>query len=207
MRVAAFYDIHANLHALDAVLKVARRERVDRIVVGGDVLPGPAPAETLDRLLALDIATEFIVGNGDREVLAQMRGIETDWFRAAKEEWRAPVRSCARELDARHADAVASWPATCRIAIDALGDVLFCHATPRSDTEIFTATTPEEDLRPVFDGCGAPIVVCGHTHVQFDRMIGATRVVNAGSVGMPFGETGAFWLLLGSAVELRKTMV
>lgn len=49
------------------------------------------------------------------------------------------------------------------------------------------------------------VVVCGHTHMQFDRMIGRTRVVNAGSVGEPFGEPGAFWLLLGPDVQLRQT--
>jgi diadenosine tetraphosphatase ApaH/serine/threonine PP2A family protein phosphatase len=51
----------------------------------------------------------------------------------------------------------------------------------------------------------AELVVCGHTHVQFDRRIGATRVINAGSVGMPFGRAGADWLLLGPDAELRHT--
>jgi hypothetical protein len=41
--------------------------------------------------------------------------------------------------------------------------------------------------------------------MPFDRTIGRTRVVNAGSVGMPFGEPGADWLLLGPAIELRHT--
>jgi hypothetical protein len=41
--------------------------------------------------------------------------------------------------------------------------------------------------------------------MQFDRMIGKTRVVNAGSVGMPFGAPGAYWLLLGPEVQLRHT--
>lgn len=84
-------------------------------------------------------------------------------------------------------------------------EVLFCHGTPASETDAFTRLTPEDVLRPVFDGLGVPLVVCGHTHVQFDRMIGHTRVVNAGSVGMPFGRTGADWLLLGPDVELRHT--
>jgi diadenosine tetraphosphatase ApaH/serine/threonine PP2A family protein phosphatase len=101
--------------------------------------------------------------------------------------------------------AVSSWPGTLRRTIDGIGDVVFCHATPRNDTDIFTRDTPEERLRPLFDGVGAVLVVCGHTHMQFDRMVGATRVVNAGSVGMPFGVTGADWLLLGPAVELRHT--
>ena len=67
------------------------------------------------------------------------------------------------------------------------------------------ATTPRSSRgsRPRSGCCrsstalGAPLVVCGHTHMQFDRKVGATRVVNAGSVGMPFGEPGAYWLLLG----------
>jgi diadenosine tetraphosphatase ApaH/serine/threonine PP2A family protein phosphatase len=94
---------------------------------------------------------------------------------------------------------------TVSVAIDGLGDVLFCHATPRNDTEIFTRLTPEDRLVPVFEGLDAPIVVCGHTHMQFDRKIGGRRVVNAGSVGMPFGEPGAYWVLLGPDVVLRKT--
>ena len=83
--------------------------------------------------------------------------------------------------------------------------MLFCHATPRNDTEIFTRLTSEDRLLPVFEGLNVPLVVCGHTHMQFDRTIGRTRVVNAGSVGMPFGEPGAYWLLLGPDVQLRHT--
>ena len=82
---------------------------------------------------------------------------------------------------------------------------MFCHATPRNETEIFTRLTPEERLAPVFAGVDASVVVCGHTHMQFDRMVGGLRVVNAGSVGMPFGTTGADWLMLGPGIELRKT--
>jgi len=50
-----------------------------------------------------------------------------------------------------------------------------------------------------------PVVVCGHTHMRFDRTIGRVRVLNAGSVGMPYGEPGAYWLLLGPTVQFRHT--
>ena len=70
MRVAVLYDIHGNLPALEAVLPDVRDAGVDRVVVGGDVLPGPMPRETLEHLLELDLPMEFIQGNGDREVLA-----------------------------------------------------------------------------------------------------------------------------------------
>src|SRR5512140_3996141 len=76
--VAAIYDIHGNLPALDAVLAQIRDAGIDEVIVGGDVLPGPMPRETLDRLLAFELPVRFISGNGDRIVLAQMHGIETE---------------------------------------------------------------------------------------------------------------------------------
>src|SRR5215203_1499497 len=74
MRVAAVYDIHGNLTALEAVLEEIRGAHVDEIVVGGDVIPGPMPRETLGRLLDLDLPTHFIHGNGELAILAQMTG-------------------------------------------------------------------------------------------------------------------------------------
>ena len=102
---------------------------------------------------------------------------------------------------------MASWPRTLRLEVRGLGDVLFCHATPRSDTEIFTRLTPEDVVAPAFASADAMLVVCGHTHMPFDRTIGGKRVVNAGSVGMPFGKPGADWLLLGPDVTFRHTSV
>jgi predicted phosphodiesterase len=201
MRVAALYDIHGNLPAPEAVLAEVRREGVDRMVVGGDVLPGPMPREALEMLLALDLPTGFIRGDGDRAVLEEMTGIAP----AVPESVRETIRWTAAQLAHQHARAIAAWPETLRIAVPPLGDVVFCHATPRSDTRIFTRLTPEDRLRPLFDPIDAPLAVCGHTHMQFDRAAGRTRVVNAGSVGMPFGEPGAYWLLLGPDAGFRRT--
>jgi predicted phosphodiesterase len=212
MRVAALYDIHGNLPALDAVLDDIRQIGVDRIVVGGDVLPGPMPRETMARLLTIDIPTEFIYGNGDRAILAQLRAASpnevTYWGTASGARLPEPfgelLRWTARQVP-EYQELLASWPLTTTVEIDGLGKVLFCHATPRNETEIFTRLTPEERLTPVFDGVDASVVVCGHTHMQFDRSVAGVRVVNAGSVGMPFGEPGAYWLLLGPGVSLRRT--
>ncbi len=212
MRVAALCDIHGNLPALDAVLAEIRTIGVDRIVVGGDVLPGPMPRETLARLLELDVPTQFIYGNGDLSILAQLAASDpsevTYWGTtggvALPEPMREVIRWTARQVS-EYLEVLATWPLTTTLEIDGLGTVLFCHATPRNETEIFTRLTPEERLLPVFTDVDASVVVCGHTHMQFDRMVGRLRVVNAGSVGMPFGTTGADWLLLGPGIDLRKT--
>ena len=199
---AAIYDIHGNLPALEAVLEEIRASGIDEIVVGGDVLPGPMPRETLNRLLAIDLPVHFITGNGDRAVLAQRRGIETE---EVPPPFRDVIRWTAQQLDDRQESAIASWPTTMALDVVPLGTVLFCHATPRNDTEIFTRHTIESRLLPVFADADANIIVCGHTHMQFDRMVGEKRVVNAGSVGMPFGERGAYWLELGRDMRLRRT--
>lgn len=203
MRVAALYDIHGNLPALEAVLQDVRQAGVDQMIVGGDVLPGPIPRETIACLLDLDIPTQFIQGNGDREVLTQRRGAQSSM--PLPEQVLEVLRWTAQQLLPEDEQLLASWPQTLRFEIPSLGGVLFCHATPRNDTEIFTRLTADDRLFPVFEGVNAPLVICGHTHMQFDRMVGRTRVVNAGSVGMPFQESGAYWLLLGPDIELRRT--
>jgi len=213
MRVAALYDIHANLPALDAVLADVRAAGADLIVFGGDIAPGPMMRETFARIMSVDIPAHFIYGNGELGMLAQINAPDpsavTYWGTTSgtplPEPLKEVVRWSARQVLPDHARAMAEWPMTLRLAIPDLGNVLFCHATPHSETDAFTRLTPEDVLLPVFDGLGANMVVCGHTHMQFDRMIGATRVVNAGSVGMPFGRTGANWLLLGPDAQLRHT--
>jgi predicted phosphodiesterase len=212
VRVAALYDIHGNLPALDAVLGDVGEAGVDRIVVGGDVLPGPMPQETMARLLELKIPTQFIYGNGDLAILVQLQaanpGEVTYWGTSSSAPLPEPYGELFRwtaQQVREYQTVLESWPLTTTVEIDGLGKVLFCHATPRNEVEIFTRLTPEERLGPVFAGVEASVVVCGHTHMQFDRTVGRLRVVNAGSVGMPFGSTGADWLLLGPGIELRKT--
>jgi putative phosphoesterase len=202
-RVAALYDIHGNLPALEAVLEDVRKARVDLIVIGGDVLPGPMSAEALSRLSALDVPVECIHGNGERIALAQIAGGDIS---EVPEQHRDAIRWDAERVAHEQRAWLSAWPLTCRVEIRGIGEVLFCHATPRNDTECFTRVTAEERLTPVFAGVDAPLVVCGHTHMPFDRTVGRVRVVNAGSVGMPFSQPrGAYWLLLGPDVELRRT--
>jgi putative phosphoesterase len=212
MRVAAIYDIHGNLPALEAVLDEVRQEGVDQVIVGGDVVPGPMCRAVMERLLGLEMPLRFIRGNCEREMLDVVTGSSSSGSSrgsSVPERYRSTLRWVASELgtDTQYLQLMAGWPLTWAIEIEGLGRVLFCHATPRDDNEIFTHLTAEERLLPVFEGVDATVLVCGHTHMQFDRTVGKVRVVNAGSVGMPFEEPGAYWLLLGtgSDVQLRRT--
>ena len=201
-RVAAIYDIHGNLPALEAVLEEVKEARVDAIVVGGDVLPGPMPRECLELLDATGIPTEFIHGNGESAALDSLRG---GTMAAVPEAFRPLVTWSVNELSPEQREGIATWPLTTQFEVDGLGATMFCHATPRNDTEIFTRLSPDDRVRTFFAGIDADVAVCGHTHMQFDRTVGSLRVVNSGSVGMPFADPGAYWLLLGPDVQLRRS--
>jgi len=202
MRVAVLNDIHGNLDALNAVLDEVRRSGADHIVVGGDVLVGPMSREALERLTTIDLPVDFIYGNCEIDVLTQLSGREPA---RVPEIYRPAIRWTAEQLSPDQRQLVASWPMTLRLDIDGVGRTLFCHGTPRDENECFTARTAEALLRPLVDPLDVALLVCGHTHMQFDRLIGPTRIVNAGSVGMPFGEPGADWLLIDRTPQLRHT--
>jgi putative phosphoesterase len=197
LRVAALYDIHGMLGPLEAVL--AEVAETDVIVVGGDVASGPQPAETLELLRALGDRVSWVRGNADRELATGEAG-------DVGPDIQASVRWTAERLSDEQRGFLGSLPETVVLDVDGLGDVCFCHATPRSDEEIVTQATPDRHLRKVLARTSESVVVAGHTHMQQDRRVDGFRWVNAGSVGMPYeGEVAAFWALLGPDVELRRT--
>src|SRR6201996_8672653 len=161
------------------------------------MLSGPMQPDCIERLQALSVPAHFLKGNTDREVMAARHGEENKKLPPFALEM---LRSGAFQLTPTHENGLASWPRSVTLRIPPIGRVLFCHATPRDDNEIFTSRTAEAILLPIFYAANADVVVCGHTHMQFDRMVGKTRVVNAGSIGMPFGTPGAHWLLLGPEI-------
>lgn len=209
-KIAAVYDIHGNLPALDAVLIEITEAQVDLIIVGGDVASGPMPKETIERLMALGDRALFIRGNSDREVVARYDNPALSEMRvdggAEEDEVERITTWTAKQLLQEHRDFLDSFSELTELDIHSLGSTLFCHGSPRSDDEIITSATPEGRMTPMLANVTHDIVVCGHTHVQFDRTIRGQRVVNAGSVGRPYeGEPGAYWAMLGLDVAFRRT--
>jgi len=187
MPVATLYDVHGNLRALDAVLAEIPAEAT--IVVGGDVCAGgEQPAEALERLRGLGDRVVWIRGNADRELRPGEEGL-------APPELIEPTRA---KLSEEQIEFLYSQPGSAE-----LDGVLYVHASPRNDVDIFTERTPEERIAFLFADVDCDVVVCGHTHTQFERTVAGTRVVNSGSVGMPYEEKpGAYWTL---DLEPRRT--
>jgi putative phosphoesterase len=193
VRVAVLSDIHGNLPALEAVIADVEREGVDAVVVPGDTAHGPWAADVVDVLTGL--GARFVRGNADRGVL------ERDDRYGPMPAWSAD--QLGEERRAR----VADWPLTLELEVEGLGTVLVCHSTPGDDEPIYTRITPDVELAALFADVRADVVVCGHTHMQYDRRLpSGPRIVNPGSVGLPYeGRRGAFWALLGPDVEMRHT--
>jgi predicted phosphodiesterase len=204
MRVAALYDVEGNLPALEAVLSEVDRERPDAIIVGGDIATGPMPSETLNRLRALEHA-HFLRGNADRTVVEVKRGERPAGLPDDAVDGLAWM---AEQLSDEQIDFLAGLPQTISLDVDGLGRVCFCHATPRDDNELFTELTPDDAVAELLDGTREATIVCGHTHMQFDRQVGRWRVINAGSVGVPWDDgPEPRWAVLGPDVSFRRTRV
>ena len=192
MKVLALYDIHGNVEALEAVL--ADAPSPDVILVGGDAVPGAFAAATLDRL----DGARWVRGNGEREVAAAVGAPPP----APDDPAGVTAAQTAAELGDDRARALGDLPLTLE-----LDGVLYCHASPRRDDEMLTRLSPAERWEAALSGVTASVVVAGHTHQQDDRTVGATRFINAGSVGMPYeGDGAARWLWVADGVpELRAT--
>jgi putative phosphoesterase len=188
VRVAALCDIHGNLPALEAVVPELD---VDVVVVGGDVASGPFPLETFELLRTLPISMRFVRGNADR--VLDLDGIPE------------PNRSARLWVAERLGEENLRFLRELPLDVVVEG-VHFCHGAPGSDTEPITRVTPEDRLRRLLVGVEEDVVVCGHTHVQFDRVVDGVRILNAGSVGYPYeAEPGAYWLEVGPEPRFRRS--
>jgi putative phosphoesterase len=207
MNLGVIADIHGNEPALHAVLDDASRYHVDRWWVLGDlVLLGPRPAEVLELLRGLP-GVGMLRGNTDRYVLtgeqpaphataADAAGrvdlVERYAAMAAGIGWTRGVLDQAGTIEQ-----LATLPARLHLRFPGGTTILGVHASPRADDGPgIDPHLPDEQLRSLLAGCGADVVVGGHTHYQTDRLAGGIRALNPGSTGMPRPPGQASWLLL-----------
>ncbi len=196
-RVVVLADVHGVLPALEAVLAEEDVRAADVIVLAGDIASGPMPVETLDVLTALGERVVWVRGNADRELVEMARKAFEGEPPDAVSPW------AAQQLRADQVELLAGLPTTYM-----LDDTLFCHATPRDDEEVVLVDSPVSRWAQVFAGLPDEVrtVVCGHTHMPFARQVDRRLVVNAGSVGMPYGAPGPSWALLTpDGVQLRRS--
>jgi putative phosphoesterase len=179
VRVGLISDLHGNCLALDAVLAELRLEDLDSIVCLGDVAIGPQPHEVLARVQ--ELGCPIVLGNWDAvclngvppataETQEIVNEIHSWWSDQLSADDRTFVRTFVPQLE---------------LELDGV-PVLCFHGSPRSYDDWIFATTPDEELEAMFDGCRQPLLVGGHTHLQLLRRWRGSLLVNPGSVGLPF---------------------
>ena len=174
------------------MLEDAASYRPELVVFGGDVASGLLPVETIELLMTLD-GVRFVRGNADRMLVEMFDGERK--AEGLADEW------VVEQLSRAHRDFLDAFET--KVVVDG---TLYCHATPHDDEPIFTRQSLDERVRRLIGDVEQELVVCGHTHMQFDRTVYGVRVVNAGSVGMPYGTTEACWALVEDGeVDLRRT--
>jgi predicted phosphodiesterase len=216
-RTAIISDIHGNAVALRAVIAELDADAIDRAVCLGDVCQGgPKPGECVD--LLAERGWPVVLGNADAFVLdpATAEGsseVVTDRQLTVRRWTYDRLTPAQRGLIAAYAPTVEHD----------LGDgltLLACHATPASYEPIVFPSAPEDEFRAAFDGTGADVVACGHIHLPYVRRIGATLVLNPGSVGLGYDhgqapetlrfDSWAAWTVVTTgggrfSIELRRT--
>jgi predicted phosphodiesterase len=206
MGVVVLADVHGVFPALEAVLAEPDVVEAERIVLAGDIATGPQPVETLDLLVSLGKRVVWVRGNADRELVSAYR--EPSDGPHEKNSPEELTEWAARQLRPDQVELLDTLPTTVTLDVDGLGPVLFCHATPRDDEEMVLVDSPIARWSAVLTGVPEEVrtIVCGHTHMPFARQVDRRLVVNAGSVGMPYGAPGASWaLLVPGGVQLRRT--
>lgn len=180
-RIAVLADIHSNVPSLDAVVEDIRHQSVDEAFVGGDLVGrGPQGALVVDKID--ELGWPSIRGNHEDYVLDFRRhDVPDEWL--AADIWAAS-RWMANELDESHVEYIDSLPFS--TTPETASDLRLVHGSPTSYHEGIGPWTSDETLREHLDSIDEDLLVCAHTHRSLSREVENGRVVNVGSVGLPF---------------------
>ncbi|MCA9625473.1 MAG: metallophosphoesterase family protein [Myxococcales bacterium] len=195
MRFLCLSDIHGHADALSAVLATAERTGYTRVLVAGDIcFPGPAPLSTWRRLNQLQ--ARCVQGVGDRAIAT----VDTSTFRPRDDFERARLRRLVdvrRELGDAILGQLAKLPRLLRQALPGGRQLTLVHGSPVDPLEPLTHDMDDETMAHLLGDEVADIVLCGGSHVPFDRLVphargGITRVINVGSVGEAPASSAAY---------------
>ena len=197
-RLVVVGDVHGNAVAFAAVLEELRSNPPDLVVVNGDLSWGPEPEAALALADAVADAV-FVRGNAESALMRLVRDPRLD--RTDAETWMLHHHAPGRIAQ------IEGFAGAVKIHVDGIGRVFVCHGSPRGDQEIVTPQTPEPRMRALLDGVAVDVLVTAHVHLQFSRQVLEITSVNAGSVGLPYGDTpAAYWAEIGPEVRLRRTL-
>ncbi|MDC3415961.1 metallophosphoesterase family protein [Aquibacillus salsiterrae] len=194
MKYAFISDIHGNANALDAVLDDINKQRVDKIIVLGDIAyRGPEPKRSIELIKSLN--TTVVKGNADEWVVRGVRQGEVP--DQALELMNLEREWIVNRIDQVDIDFLAGLPTEAIIEVDGVTMQAF-HATPTSLFDVVLPDATEDKLETkLFCEKDAHLYLYGHIHKAYTRVVNGKTVVNLGSVGLPFdGVTKASYAIV-----------
>lgn len=201
MRILCMADIHGHADALDRVLAFGQSQHCTNVLVAGDLcFPGPEPLTTWKLLMAARATcvrgvSDLALAKVDPDTLSPTNEVE-----AARVEL---LRQCRDALGDVILSRLARLPTTFRMTTEDGGELLLVHGSPADPTTPFTHDMDDDEIAALLEDESADIVVCGASHVPFDRVVGVTRIVGVGSVGeSPSGSVAHAVLIETSNVGL-----
>jgi predicted phosphodiesterase len=174
-------DIHGRLDALDAVLEELRRRDVKRVYVAGDLLTGgPDPLGVWRRLS--EVKAQCVRGVSDSALCS----VDTSKLVPANDDERAKLeaflgtRRAVGDLVLEH---LRRLPLTLRVPLIDGSEVVIVHGSPNDPFQEITQDMTDDEVLALVSDDPADVVVCGASHVPFQRALDGVHVVNVGSVG------------------------
>ncbi|KYF78256.1 hypothetical protein BE11_40995 [Sorangium cellulosum] len=181
MRLLCVSDIHGHADALAAVLATAERRGYTQLLVAGDLcFPGPKPLETWRRLTQAKAVC--VQGVSDRALAT----LDIHNVRPRSEHERARLDRLAQtrtELGELILARLARLAPTYRLPLEDGGELVLVHGSPADPLEPISHDMTDEEVLSLLGDDPADVVICGGSHVPFDRMVGGVRIINVGSVG------------------------
>lgn len=193
MHLAILSDIHGNLTALDAVLRsIETRGPFNHVVVAGDLAwGGPWPRQVIERLI--EINALGVMGNMDAYMLSASSPIPTREETLFGREHPVTQWMCAQLTDETR-NYLAQLPFARRFEPDPPARLLIVHANVHNLDDSIYPDAPDAEIRPLIQGAEADVIAYGHVHVNGQRQLDQTLLVNVSSVGIPTdGDTRAAW--------------
>lgn len=209
MRILCISDIHGHIDALKAVLATAEKSAFQKLLVAGDIVfPGPAPLETWRRLT--HAGAVMVQGLSDWAI-ATLDPAGLHPLTPHEEKMVERMREVRGELGELILERLRRLPSHVRVPLEDGGELVLVHGSPADPGEVLTFDMSDEELNALLGDDPADIVVCGMSHVPFDRMVGDVRIINVGSVGEAPGEprvAHATWITsLPSGVEVEQVAI
>jgi predicted phosphodiesterase len=174
-------DIHGRIDALDAVLEEARGYGVKRTFVAGDLLNGgPDPLGVWRRLS--EIKAQCVRGVSDSALCT----VDASKLVPLNEIERQKLDSflwTRRTVGELVLESLRRLPLTLRVPLIDGGELVITHGSPADPFQEITQDMDDDEILALIADDPADVVVCGASHVSFQRTVEGVHVVNVGSVG------------------------